>query len=224
MIAILRLKQKIRQLEASYHRPINSVALLAVSKSQSTESILEAYKSGQNAFGENYLQEALVKIAALKAYPIEWHFIGAIQSNKTKAIAENFSWVHSLSDLTHAKRLGRARLAQTTEPLNVCLQVNISQEESKSGINLIELNDLAKEIKDIAGLRLRGLMTLLQANLDFEEQKQGFRQLFLAQQALNAQGFNLDTLSMGMSHDYSAAIAEGATLLRIGSAVFGERI
>ncbi len=220
---ILNINQHIRQLEQESHRPINSVKLLAVSKGQPIESIIEAYHAGQCAFAENYLQEALIKINALKTYPIEWHFIGVIQSNKTKLIAENFSWVQGVCELAHAKRLAAARQSAQLKPLNICIQINLSGETTKSGIALTELLQLAAELREVPGLKLRGLMSILEPGLNNEAQRQSFRQLYAAWQSLNKAGFALDTLSMGMSADYPVATAEGATLIRIGSAIFGER-
>lgn len=216
------LNQQIRKLEQEYHREPSSVKLVAVSKTKPTESMVEAFEAGQLAFGENYLQEALTKINALKAYPIEWHFIGSVQSNKTKQIAEHFSWVHGVCSLEHAKRLGAARPANLGL-LNVCIQVNISEENSKSGIHLDQLEKLVSEANVIKGIHLRGLMVIPQAGLSSNEQRQNFHRLKVALEELNKKGFTLDSLSMGMSDDFAAAIAEGATIIRLGTAIFGKR-
>jgi pyridoxal phosphate enzyme (YggS family) len=207
-------------------RDPGTVALLAVSKTFGPEAVLEAAQAGQTAFGENYLQEALDKMAALRAaHPalrLEWHFIGPIQSNKTRAIAENFDWVHSVEREKIAQRLSDQRPAHLP-PLNVCLQINISGEASKSGVTLEEAPQLARAIAAMPRLRLRGLMTIPEANDAFEQQRMPFRQLRELRDRLAAQGLDLDTLSMGMSADMPAAIAEGATMVRIGTAIFGKR-
>ncbi len=213
---------KIRATETLYHRPAHCVQLIAVSKTQSITRIQQAIAAGQHAFGENYVQEALPKITAIAKEKIHWHFIGAIQSNKTKAIAENFHWVHTIDSLQHAERLSAQRPNQLPD-LNVCIQINIDDEPNKSGVKLSELTDLAVKISRLPHLKLRGLMAIPAQHSEFAQQREPFRQLCAALQALQTQGLNLDTLSMGMSDDFVAAIAEGATLLRIGTAIFGER-
>ncbi len=209
--------------EQQFARMPGSVKLLAVSKLQSVERIQQVLQAGQLALGENYVQEALEKILALTTEKIEWHFIGSVQTNKTKIIAQHFSWVHSIDNLAHAKRLSRQRPGELL-PLNVCIQVNVDEEATKGGVTLSELPALAQAIAQLPGLVLRGLMTIPAARPNFELQCEPFRKLRLALQALQTQGLILDTLSMGMSNDYLAAIAEGATIIRLGTAIFGERI
>jgi len=199
-----------------------SIALLAVSKTFPSTAIRLAYEAGQSAFGENYVQEALDKMAELGDLPLEWHFIGPIQSNKTRLIAENFAWVHSVDRLKIAERLSAQR-PQTLPPLNICIQVNISDEDSKSGIPAGETLKLALELAKLPRLKLRGLMTIPAPSEEFEKQRQPLACLHELVLQLLTQGLELDTLSMGMSHDFEAAIMEGATIVRIGSAIFGER-
>jgi len=200
------------------------IALLAVSKTISPDVLLEAHAAGQRAFGENYLQEALDKMAALKerAAGIEWHFIGPIQSNKTRPIAEHFQWVHSVDRLKIAQRLSEQRPA-ALPPLNICIQVNVSGEASKSGCSPQELPALAQAVAGLPRLRLRGLMAIPEPAASEAEQRRPLRHLRELAEQLRAQGLALDTLSMGMSADLPAAIAEGATMVRIGTAIFGER-
>lgn len=198
------------------------VTLLAVSKAQSAEKLREAFEAGQTKFGENYLQEALNKQAELADLSIEWHFIGPIQSNKTQPIAQHFSWVHGVDRLKIAQRLNDARPAELP-PLQICLQVNISGEASKSGIAPNELAALVKAVSVLPRLKLRGLMSIPEATNDEILLRQQFQQMRELLQALNKQGDALDTLSMGMSSDYKIAIEEGATIVRIGSAIFGAR-
>jgi len=199
------------------------VSLLAVSKYHSLQKINALYELGQRDFGESYLQEALTKIDASEQGDIVWHFIGPIQSNKTKSIAENFSWVHSVERLKIARRLSAQR-PEHLPPLNICVQINISQEKQKSGFSTVEIEGSIEEISQLAHLSLRGLMAIPKPTSDPEQQKVAFRQLNKLMQQLNRQ-FNLtmDTLSMGMSNDLEAAIAEGATIIRIGTALFGSR-
>ncbi len=199
-----------------------SVNLLAVSKAQSALAIREAYAAGQKLFGENYLQEALDKQSQLADLAIEWHFIGPIQSNKTQLIAQHFDWVHSIDRLKIAQRLNDARPA-TLAPLQVCIQVNISNEESKSGVTQQELESLANAISLMPQLKLRGLMAIPEPSTDNNKQRLQFKQVRECYDALLAKGFLLDTLSIGMSDDYPIAIEEGATIVRIGSALFGAR-
>jgi pyridoxal phosphate enzyme (YggS family) len=182
----------------------------------------EAYVAGQTKFGENYLQEALNKQAELADLTIEWHFIGPIQSNKTQPIAQHFRWVHGVDRLKIAQRLSDARPTELA-PLQICLQVNISGEASKSGVTPNELLDLVKVISALPKLTLRGLMTIPEPTDDEALQRQQFKQMRDLLNDLNKQGFALDTLSMGMSSDYKIAIEEGATIVRIGSAIFGAR-
>ncbi len=217
-----RVQQQIAQALAQSRRPTDATALLAVSKTRPAGDILALYQLGQRRFGENYLQEALEKMAQLASYDIEWHFIGPIQSNKTRDIASHFSWVHSVDRLKIARRLSEQRPAKLP-PLNICLQVNVSGEASKSGCSLDELPQLAAEVAKLPQLKLRGLMTIPAPSSDTEAQLRPFHTLRKALEELNSNGLQLDTLSMGMSADLSAAIAEGATLVRIGTALFGPR-
>ncbi len=207
---------RIRAAEKKCHRAPNSVTLLAVSKNQSIEKIREAYLAGQTQFAENYVQEAIEKQSALSDLQIEWHFIGNIQSNKTKLIATHFDWVHSVNRFEIAKRLNDARDAK--HPLNVCIEVNIDDETTKSGAQSQDILSLAEKIKSLPNLRLRGLMVIPQKN-----HVDAFEKTSALQQELIRKGFLLDTLSMGMSADFEAAIAAGSTMVRIGTAIFGER-
>lgn len=203
------------------------ITLLAVSKTVSAEVVREAYNAGQTAFGENYLQEALDKMSALRDLAIEWHFIGPIQSNKTRAIAENFNWVHSVDRLKIAERLSAQRPPHLP-PLNVCLQVNVSGEDSKSGVAPQDAVSVARAIAALPRLKLRGLMAIPAPADGLAAQRAPLallRELLLQMNAAqnNNPGLGLDTLSMGMSHDLEAAILEGATIVRIGTAIFGKR-
>lgn len=213
------IKNQISEYEKKYSRPADSVSLLAVSKKQSADKIREAYAAGQRAFGENYLQEALQKMQSLADLKIEWHFIGPIQSNKTKKIAEHFHWVQSVDSLKIAQRLNDQR-PDHLPPLNICLEINISGEASKSGVAPHEAAALATACRELPRLKLRGLMTIPASG---NAARQQFHLMFELFQQLNLAGHALDTLSMGMSDDYEAAIAEGSTLVRIGTALFGER-
>lgn len=196
--------------------------LLAVSKAHPTEAVRAAYAAGQQAFGENYLQEALAKQQELADLTIAWHFIGPLQSNKTQAIAQQFSWVHSVDRLKIAERLNAARPADLPR-LQVCLQVNVSGETSKGGVAATEAFALAQSIAKLPRLQLRGLMAIPAPTNSIAKQRQQFRMVRELQEAMQAQGLTLDTLSMGMSDDFPAAIAEGATIIRVGSAIFGAR-
>jgi PLP dependent protein len=198
------------------------VTLLAVSKAQPAEMLRQAYQSGQKKFGENYLQEALNKQTKLTDLDIEWHFIGPIQSNKTQSIAQQFSWVHGVDRLKIAQRLNDARPTYLP-PLQICLQVNISREASKSGVMPNELLELIKPISALPNLTLRGLMTIPEPTDDVSLQRQQFKQMRSLLNEVRKHGVALDTLSMGMSNDYQIAIEEGATIVRIGSAIFGSR-
>jgi hypothetical protein len=198
------------------------VQLLAVSKAQPASAIREAYAAGQTVFGENYSQEALEKQKQLTDLAIEWHFIGPIQSNKTQIIAQNFSWVHSVDRLKIAQRLNEARASIKT-PLNVCIQVNVSNEDTKSGVLPEQLEALAEAIEPLPNLKLRGLMAIPAPTADTTQQIAQFKQVRECYDALISRGFALDTLSIGMSNDYETAISQGATIVRIGSALFGAR-
>ena len=203
-------------------RAPDSIAVIAVSKQVPVDALRCAFEAGQRAFGESYVQEALPKIAALQDLPITWHFIGPLQSNKTKLVAENFAWVHSVERAKIAQRLSDQRPAHLP-PLNVCLQVNVSQEASKAGVAPEEVHALAQVVATLPKIKLRGLMAIPEATPDRVQQHAQFRLLSSLWDQLNAQGFFLDTLSMGMSDDLEAAIAEGATVVRVGSAIFGAR-
>ena len=203
-------------------RQTESITLLAVSKLFPAEAVREAYQAGQCLFGESYVQEALDKIALLHDLPLEWHFIGPIQSNKSRAIAENFAWVHSVDRLKIAERLSAQR-PQNMPPLNVCIQVNVSGEESKSGVTPDEALTLARTVAQLPRLKLRGLMAIPAPVEGLEAQRIPFARLHELRQQLNASGLELDCLSMGMSHDLEAAIMEGATIVRVGTAIFGDR-
>jgi PLP dependent protein len=216
---IAKVGVRIREAAQASQRDCGSIGLLAVSKTKPAAAVREAFAAGAQHFGENYLQEALDKQAELYDLPLTWHFIGPIQSNKTKAIAEHFSWVHSVDRLKIAERLSAQRPAHLPA-LNICLQVNVSGEASKSGCHPDELTALAQAVTQLPNLRLRGLMTIPEPTDDPIEQRAAFARLRELQQGLN---LGLDTLSMGMSHDLEAAIAEGATWVRIGTALFGAR-
>lgn len=220
---IITVRQRIRQAEVSSHRPINSVGLLAVSKQHPPEAIVEAFDAGQRAFGENYVQEALVKINKLVSLPIQWHFIGKIQRNKAKSIAQHFSWVHTISSIAVAESLNAAR-PQDMPVLNVCIQLNIDDEDTKSGVTPQEAALLAAHILTLPRLKLRGLMVIPKPEDDMNKQRTTFLRVSECMQQLNQQlNLSLDTLSMGMSHDLEAAIAAGSTMVRVGTAIFGER-
>ena len=203
-------------------REPDDIALLAVSKTFAANAVRAAHAAGQSDFGENYVQEAMEKIAALSDLPLCWHFIGPIQSNKTRAIAEHFDWVHSVDRVKIAQRLAESRPAGR-EPLDVCLQVNLSGEQSKSGVTPEGVRPLAEAVRTLPRLRLRGLMAIPEPGGDLSLQRRRFAGLRRLLEQLNAAGFGLDTLSMGMSQDLEAAVLEGATIVRVGTAIFGER-
>ena len=214
-----QVSQRIRAAADAVQRDANSIHLLAVSKTKPAQAVREAYAAGMRDFGENYLQEALGKQAELTDLPLSWHFIGPIQSNKTRAIAENFAWVHSVDRLKIAQRLSEQRPADLP-PLNICIQVNVSGEASKSGCTSADLPALANAISALPRLKLRGLMAIPEPTEDRAEQDAAFASVRDLQNSLN---LPLDTLSMGMSHDLESAIAQGATWVRIGTALFGAR-
>ncbi|NVZ40660.1 YggS family pyridoxal phosphate-dependent enzyme [Pseudomonas sp. 21615526] len=211
--------ERIRAAAEAAQRDAGSVHLLAVSKTKPAQAVREAYAAGMRDFGENYLQEALGKQAELTDLPLSWHFIGPIQSNKTRAIAENFAWVHSVDRLKIAQRLSEQRPADLP-PLNICIQVNVSGEASKSGCTPADLPALAEAISALPRLKLRGLMAIPEPTDDRSEQDAAFATVRDLQASLD---LGLDTLSMGMSHDLESAIAQGATWVRIGTALFGAR-
>ncbi len=224
MIAVEQnLAAVLRRIDASAQRAgRNAPSLLAVSKGQPTSAIRRAFAAGQSEFAESYVQEALVKIADSSDLAIVWHFIGPIQSNKTAAIAEHFSWAHGVDRLKIAARLAAAR-PLTLAPLNVCLQVNISVEANKSGVAPDDLATLAAAVSRLPRLKLRGLMTIPAPTHDVDQQRRAFRRVRELYDCLRRDGYGLDTLSMGMSQDLEAAIAEGATVVRVGTAIFGPR-
>ena len=211
----------IDELKQNNSQQKDDVRLVAVSKGQGQEKILEALKSGHNIFGENYLQEAIDKQKSLTNYKIEWHFIGPIQSNKCKLIAENFSWVHSVDRIKVANKLNDSVQEKTL--LNVCMQVNISNEDSKSGLKINEIDSLANHINNLDKLTLRGLMAIPTNTSDDEILRKEYRQLKNIYEDLKEKYISVDTLSMGMSNDYLLAIENGANLVRIGSKIFGKR-
>ena len=216
---IAKVGERIRAAAQASGRDLDHIGLLAVSKTKPAAAVREAYAAGIRDFGENYLQEALEKQAELSELPLIWHFIGPIQSNKTKPIAEHFAWVHSVDRLKIAQRLSEQRPADLPL-LNICLQVNVSAEDSKSGCAPAELAALAQAVSQLPNLRLRGLMAIPEPTDDVAAQRAAFARLRELRDGLP---LPLDTLSMGMSHDLDAAIAEGATWVRIGTALFGAR-
>ena len=211
--------QRIRAAADAVQRDASSIHLLAVSKTKPSQAVREAFAAGMHDFGENYLQEALGKQSELTDLPLSWHFIGPIQSNKTRAIAENFAWVHSVDRLKIAQRLSEQRPTDLP-PLNICIQVNVSGEASKSGCTPADLPALANAISALPRLKLRGLMAIPEPTEDRAAQDAAFARVRDLQASLN---LPLDTLSMGMSHDLESAIAQGATWVRIGTALFGAR-
>ena len=226
MIGVTENLRKIRDLlvisAIEAERDPETVKLLAVTKKQPLDKILAAVSLGQRDFGENTVQEGVDKILATAESGLTWHFIGHLQSNKTRAVAENFDWVHSIDKLKVAKRLSQQRPA-ALPPLNVCLQVNIDEEPGKSGISIDETPELAAACMELPQIRLRGLMCLPRIRQEFEDQRRPFARLRQLAGTLRDMGIDTDTLSMGMSADFRAAIFEGATMVRIGTALFGER-
>ncbi|WP_415895552.1 YggS family pyridoxal phosphate-dependent enzyme [Neptuniibacter sp. PT34_22] len=217
-----KVRSEIESSASNNSRYASDITLLAVSKTRPTDDIRIAANEGQVHFGENYLQESLNKIDELKELKLCWHFIGPLQSNKTRAVAENFDWLHTLDRLKIAKRLSEQRPTEL-EPLNVCIQVNISNEESKSGCLPDELTTLVDEISKLPNICIRGLMAIPKATQDPKEQKAAFAKMKALQLELQTKHPQLDTLSMGMSGDMDTAIAEGSTIVRIGTAIFGPR-
>ena len=220
--ALNAVRTRIAELERRYRREPGSVTLLAVSKTKPPEAVRAAVAAGQSAFGENHLQDAMTKVDALDGQGVSWHFIGAVQSNKTRPIAAHFDWVHSIERERIATRLSTQR-PTGRGPLDVCIEVNVSGEDTKSGVPPAEVEPLARLIRELPGLRLRGLMAIPRPAEDFEAQRIPFRLLREILDDLNAKGLGLDTLSMGMTGDLEAAIAEGATMVRVGTAIFGPR-
>ncbi len=220
--ALATVIQRVSAAERRFGRPPGSVTLLAVSKTRPASDIEELARAGQRAFGESYAQEAIGKIAALSHLPLEWHFIGPIQTNKTRSIAEHFNWVHSIDRLKVATRLSEQR-PDDLPPLQVCLQVNVSGETSKAGVAPEQADELAHVIAGLPRLQLRGLMTIPAPAAELAAQRAPFQRLWALRERMKGNGLALDTLSMGMSADLEAAIAEGATIVRVGTAIFGPR-
>ena len=220
--ALAGVRQRIAQAATAAGRDPAGITLLAVSKTKPVEMIRAAHAAGQVAFGENYLQDALPKIAALQELDLEWHYIGRIQSNKTREIAANFAWVHGIDKLKHAQRLNHQR-DPAQPPLQCCIQVNLSGEASKGGVTREQLPALARDLVTLPRLRLRGLMTMPDPGSDRATQSAMFAELAALREQLNTGGLALDTLSMGMSGDLELAIAAGSTLVRVGTDIFGAR-
>ena len=216
------LRLRIGELERRWGRVEGSVRLLAVSKTKSADAVREAFEGGQRDFGENQLQDALGKLDPLSGLPLSWHFIGHVQSNKTRDIATRFDWVQSIDRERIAMRLNDHR-PTGAPPLNVCIQVNVSEEASKSGVAPEAVPDLAQRILAMPRLRLRGLMAIPRPEPNFRTQRRPFGRMRELLGALKAEGIDVDTLSIGMTDDMEAAIAEGATMVRIGTAIFGPR-
>jgi pyridoxal phosphate enzyme (YggS family) len=220
---LTRVSQQVDEFTQQYHRKAGSVRLLAVSKTKPLSALEAAYNAGQRAFGENYVQEAVDKFHALSHLPdIEWHFIGPIQSNKSRLIAETMHWVHSIDREKIARRLSEQR-PDDFPPLNVCIQVNISGEESKAGVTLSELNDMVALVAELPNLRLRGLMAIPAPQDNHDAQCAVYEPLAQVFVELSKSDSMIDTLSIGMSGDLSAAIQSGSTMVRVGTAIFGER-
>ena len=219
---IAKVQQRIADAEKKYHRKPNSVQLVAASKTRSAATIRQTAAHGLRHFGENYVQEALEKQQQLNDLDLTWHFIGPIQANKTKAIAEHFDWVHSVDRIKVAQRLNDQR-PDSLQPLNICLQINISEEASKSGASLEELSDLLDAATKLPRLCVRGVMAIPQASKDFEQQCAAYAKVKNAVAKMKHSCDTIDTLSIGMSNDMEAAIAEGSTIVRIGTDIFGPR-
>ncbi len=215
-------RQRVADAARACGRDPAAVGLIAVSKTFGADAVAAAHACGQRVFGENYVQEAVDKIVALASLGLEWHFIGPIQSNKTRQIAENFAWVHSVDRAKIAERLSAAR-PDALAPLQVCIQINIGDENTKGGVAPADALALARAIAALPRLKLRGLMTIPPASDDPAQQRRYFAELRKLKEQLAMAGVALDTLSMGMSADLEAAIAEGATLVRVGTAIFGQR-
>ena len=224
--SLAAVRERIAAAERRFDRPPGSVALVAVAKTKPASLIREAWEAGQRRFGENFVQEAVAKVDELSTLAgpggIEWHFVGALQANKSRTVAERFDWVHTVDRVRIARRLSDQRPAWLA-PLNVCLQVNVSGEGSKFGVDVSEAADLASAVAELPRLRLRGLMTIPRPCPGLDEQRGALRPLVEAYERLRGDGHPLDTLSMGMTDDLEAAVAEGSTLVRVGTAVFGPR-
>lgn len=215
-------RDRIAKVCAQMHRSPQELTLLAVSKTFGADAVLQAYAAGQTAFGENYIQEAVQKIIALRHVPLQWHCIGPIQSNKSRLVAENFDWVHTIDRLKIAQRLSEQRPAQLP-PLNVCIQVNIDGGANKAGVAPQDALALAQAVAQLPHLRLRGLMSIPEPTLDFAAACAVHQQAKNLFDTLNNVGLALDTLSMGMTSDLEAAISAGSTMVRVGTAIFGAR-
>jgi hypothetical protein len=215
-------QQRMRDACVRYGRDPGSVQLLAVSKTHGPDAVEAAYQAGQRAFGENYVQEAVEKITSLRHLPLQWHCIGPIQSNKTRLVAEHFDWIHTIDRLKIAQRLSEQRPASMA-PLQVCVQVNVDGGLTKSGVAPSDALALARAVSQLPNLKLRGVMCIPEPAPDFEAACAKFKRARDLFSSLNADGLALDTLSMGMSADLEAAIASGSTMVRVGSAIFGER-
>ena len=220
--SVLAARERIAEAARGAGRSVDSVTLLAVSKGQSSAAIDSAAAAGIEHFGENFLQESLPKIQALAGRELTWHFIGRLQANKTRPVAEHFAWVHAIDRFRIAERLSAQRPFHAPA-LNVCLQLHVGGEQSKGGVEAAEIPELARQVAGLPRLRLRGLMCMPPAEADVARQRMWFRETRQVFDYLNERGFGLDTLSMGMSADLEAAIAEGATLVRVGTAIFGAR-
>jgi pyridoxal phosphate enzyme (YggS family) len=221
-VHVNHVRSRIRQAAEAAGRDPASITLVAVSKSKPAESIRAAATAGVTDFGENYLQEAIGKLDELRDLPLRWHFIGGLQSNKTRAVAERFDWVHSIDRLSIARRLAEQRPFHAP-PLNLCIQVKLVPEPTKGGVSPEDLPELAAGTADLARVKLRGLMCVPPPQPDVAAERAVFSHLRQLLEGLNADGYGLDTLSMGMSGDFESAIAEGATHVRIGTALFGSR-
>jgi pyridoxal phosphate enzyme (YggS family) len=219
---LLQVRARMTTAATRYGRDPNAVHLLAISKGHPANALRSLALQGQRDFGENYIQEALAKIAALQELPIIWHYTGQLQSNKTRSVAEHFHWVHTVDRGRIAARLSEQR-PHNAPALNVCLQILLREEAGKGGIPPSEAAQLAAQVRALPHLKLRGLMCIPPATDDFQQQRDWFEQLASCMRDLNSKGFELDTLSMGMSGDLEAAIAAGATWVRVGTALFGER-
>lgn len=220
--AIQHIQTELRSYENRYSRDPGSVQLLAVSKRKPVSAIREAIAAGQRAFGENYVDEALEKISAIADDTLQWHFIGAIQSRKCADIAQHFHWAHGVDRFKVANRLSASRPSDMS-PLNVCLQVNLDNEAGKAGVAIEQLHDLAQQCASLPGIRVRGLMAIPAPRTELDDQREVFSRLSTALTQLQSEWPQMDTLSMGMSADMEAAVAEGATIVRIGTALFGAR-
>lgn len=222
MYPLETIRRRISDAEIRYERKPGSVRLLAISKTQPPEAVSAVSGAGQRDFGENYVQEAAGKVGALAHLGLEWHFVGPVQSNKTRVIAEHFAWVHSVDRVRIAERLSAQREGNR-RPLNLCIQVNVSGEPSKSGVTPDAAINLANSITALPNIILRGVMAIPAPAKDFQAQRQALRPLVDVFEDLRSAGYPVDTLSMGMSNDLEAAIAEGSTMVRIGTAIFGPR-